>query len=68
MKTGTWLAIVLLTLVTLAHAARIVLGLPVVVGTFDVPIAVSVFGVVVPGSVAALLWRDARGTAARGIQ
>jgi hypothetical protein len=43
---------ILLSLVALAHLLRILNGMPVVVGAYDVPMLVSWFGFVVPAALA----------------
>jgi hypothetical protein len=60
MKTGTLLAIILFVLVAVAHLFRLVDRTEVVVGTMVVPLWVSVLGVVVPGLIAWLLWRETK--------
>ncbi len=61
MKTGTFLAIVVFTLVAIAHLVRLVNGIDIIAGGYTVPQWVSVFGVAVPGLIAWLLWREGRG-------
>ena len=58
MKTGTLLAIVLFALVALAHLLRLIEGTEILLGGTVVPQWVSVVGVVVPGLVAWLLWKE----------
>lgn len=60
MKPGTLLAIVLFTLVALAHVARLVDGTEVIVDGWVLPQWVSVIAVVVPGFIAWLLWKESR--------
>jgi uncharacterized membrane protein len=60
MKPGSMLAILLFTLVAIAHLLRLVNGLTVTVGEWDVPQWVSVGGVIVPVAIAYLLWRESR--------
>lgn len=60
MKTGSMLAILLLTLVAIAHLVRLVNGIGVTVGGWDVPLWVSAAGVAVPAGIAYLLWRESR--------
>ncbi|MBT8135786.1 MAG: hypothetical protein KJO54_02100 [Gammaproteobacteria bacterium] len=60
MRTGTFLAIALFVLVSLAHAARLVWQLQVTIDDRVVPMWVSAFGVVVPVVVAILLFRELR--------
>jgi hypothetical protein len=60
MKTGTLLAIILFALVALAHLVRLIDRTEILVGTMAVPLWVSVLGVVVPGLIAWLLWRESK--------
>jgi len=60
MKPGSILAILLLTLVAIAHLLRLVFGLDISVGEWDVPQWVSVGGAVVPAAIAIMLWRESR--------
>ncbi|MDX1460616.1 MAG: hypothetical protein R3348_06115 [Xanthomonadales bacterium] len=60
MKTGSKLAIFLFTLVAVAHAWRVVAAIPVLVGTWQVPMWVSLLGILVPGLVALQLWKESR--------
>lgn len=60
MKTGTLLAVALLSLVALAHLARVVLGVEVIVDGYRVPMYLSVIGVVVPAAIVVLLVRESR--------
>ena len=58
MKTGTLLAIVLLTLVALAHLLRLIMSIEVVIENWQVPIWISMVGVIVPAALALLLFRE----------
>ena len=60
MKIGSLLAMVVLILVAIAHLLRLIDGTEIIARGVVVPQWLSVFGVVVPGMVAWLLWRDAR--------
>lgn len=60
MKTGSFLAAVLFSLVALAHLARILTGTPVIVGETSVSMWISVLGVILPAAIAWLLWRESR--------
>lgn len=60
MKTGTLLAIILFILVALAHLVRLIDRTEILVGTMIVPQWVSVLGVVVPGLIAWLLWKESK--------
>ena len=56
MKTRLYLMVsaTIFTLVALAHAARLIQGLPVTIGTYSVPMVLSWGGVIGPGLLA--LW------------
>ena len=58
MKTGTKLAILLLSLVAIAHFLRVVFGMSITVDSWVVPQWVSLFGILIPGLIAALLWKE----------
>jgi len=60
MKIGSLLGIIVFTLVAIAHLARLLTGTEVLVGGIVLPQWVSVFGVVVPGLIAVLLFRESR--------
>jgi len=60
MKTGSKLAIILFTLVAVAHLLRLIYALDITAGPWNVPQWVSVFGVVAPGAIAWLLWKESR--------
>lgn len=60
MKIGSMLAMLLLTLVAIAHLLRVVGGIEVTVGEWNVPQWVSVAGVIVPLAIVILLWRESR--------
>ena len=60
MKTGTLLAILFLALVALLQLLRLILQVPIVAGGVTVPVWASAFGVLVPGTIAWLLWRENR--------
>lgn len=60
MKTGTLLAVALLSIVALAHLARVVFGVEVIVDGYRVPMYLSVIGVVVPAAIVVLLVRESR--------
>ena len=60
MKIGSLLAMVVLTLVAIAHLLRLIDGTEIIARGVVVPQWLSVFGVVVPGMVAWLLWRESR--------
>ena len=60
MKTGTLLAILFLCLIALLQLLRLILQVPITAGGVTIPIWVSLFGVLVPGTIAYLLWRENR--------
>jgi len=60
MKIGSLLAAVLLTVVAIAHLLRLLFAVEVVVGGYIIPQWLSVGGVVLPGLIAMLLWRESR--------
>jgi len=60
MKTGSKLAIALFTLVAIGHLLRLIVGIPMTVGEWGVPQWISMFGVIVPGLVAYLLWKESK--------
>ena len=60
MKIGSLIAIVVLSLVAVAHLLRLIDGTEIIARGTVVPQWVSVFGVVVPGGLALLLWRESR--------
>jgi hypothetical protein len=60
MKIGSLLAIVVLSLVACAHLLRLIDGTEIIARGVVVPQWLSMFGVVVPGVVAWLLWREAK--------
>ena len=60
MKTGSKLAILLLTLVAITHLLRLLGGIEVTVGDWSVPQWVSVLGVIVPVAISGLLWNESK--------
>lgn len=60
MKTGSKLAILLFTLVAIAHLLRLLGGIDVTVGDWSVPQWVSVLGVIVPVAISGLLWNESK--------
>lgn len=60
MKTGSMLAVLLFTLVAIAHLVRLINGIDVTVGEWAVPQWMSVVGVIAPLTIAFLLWRESR--------
>ncbi|HEY7728158.1 MAG TPA: hypothetical protein VID50_06855 [Candidatus Eisenbacteria bacterium] len=59
-KPAAFLSTVLMALVAIAHLLRLVLRVEVVAGGVVVPLWVSLVGFVVPGALAAALWRESR--------
>ncbi len=60
MKTGTLLAIIVFTIVAVAHLLRLVDGTQIVVGSTTIPMWVSAPGALLPGLIVVLLWMEAR--------
>ena len=60
MKTGTLLAIIVFTIVAVAHLLRLVDGTQILVGSTTIPMWVSVPGALLPGLIVVLLWMEAR--------
>ena len=60
MKTGTLIAVILLTVVALAHVLRLITQAEVIVDGALIPQWVSVVGVLVPAGIAWMLWRESR--------
>ncbi len=60
MKTGTLLAIIVFTIVAVAHLLRLVDGTQIVVGSTTIPLWVSFVGILVPGLIVVLLWKETR--------
>ena len=66
MKPFTSLAAAIFALIALAHLYRVVRRLAVTVAGTDIPMWVSVVGMVVAAGLAVMLWREARGVPASG--
>ena len=60
MKTGTKLAIAVFSIVAIAHFLRLVYAVDVTIGRWNAPMWVSVLGVIGPGLIAILLWRESK--------
>lgn len=58
MKIGSILAIVVFLAVALAHLARLLAGTQVLIGDYAVPMWPSFLGIVIPGGLAFLLYRE----------
>ncbi len=59
MKIGSKLAITVFSIVAIAHLLRLVYAVDVTIGSWDAPMWVSVLGVIGPGAIAGMLWREA---------
>ena len=59
MKPFTTTAVVVFSLVALAHLLRLFAGWEVVVGGFVIPVWFSVIGVVIAGGLGLMVWREA---------
>ena len=60
MKPGSSLAILLLSLLAVAHLLRLLFHVELAVGGVVIPMWASAIGVLVPTFVAGLLWRESR--------
>ena len=58
MKVGSKLAILVFSIVALAHFLRMLLSIDVYIDAWSMPQWMSVPGVIVPGLIAFLLWRE----------
>lgn len=58
MKIGSILAIIVFVIVAMAHLVRLSDGIIVTVGDWTVPQWVSIVGVLVPGTIAFMLWKE----------
>ncbi len=54
------IAVILLSAVAAAHALRLVFGVELTVGSTVMPMWASVVGMVAPGAIAVLLWKEGR--------
>ncbi|MEE8371711.1 MAG: hypothetical protein V3R73_06135 [Sphingomonadales bacterium] len=61
MKQATTIAVVLLALVAVAHLARIIMGLDANVGAWAVPMWISYLGVLIPGGLSFMVFREHQG-------
>lgn len=57
MKTGTKLAILVFTIVVIAHLLRLVTGTDIIIGDWNAPQWVSIVGAIIPGAIAWMLWK-----------
>ena len=60
MKTGTLLAIVIFTVVALAHLYRLLTATEISIDGDIIPQWISVPGVLVPGLIAWVLWKESK--------
>ena len=58
MKPGSLTAFVVMILVVVAHMLRLVAGMEILVDGEPIPMWLSVLGVIVPGFIAWMLWRE----------
>ena len=59
MKPFTTIAVAFLTLIAVVHLIRLVAGWEVVVAGFVIPVWWSALGLVIPGGMALMVWREA---------
>jgi hypothetical protein len=59
MKPFTTIAVAFLMLIAVVHLLRLVAGWEVVVAGFVIPVWWSAFGLVIPGGMALMVWREA---------
>jgi len=57
-KPVVFLAAIIFALVALAHLLRLIFDVSVLIGTWSVPMWLSLVGFVVPGVLAMALWRE----------
>jgi hypothetical protein len=60
MKPASLVAVLVFSLVAIAHLLRVILQTEVLVGGAIIPMWVSVLGLIVPGVLAGALWREAQ--------
>jgi cyclophilin family peptidyl-prolyl cis-trans isomerase len=60
MKTGSKLAIIVFSLVAIAHLLRLVFAVDVTVGDWEIAQWISLAGFIVPAIIALLLWRESK--------
>ena len=61
MKTGSKLSIVVFVVVAISHLLRLVGDVGVMVDDYVVPQWVSVLGIIIPGTLAWMLWKEGGG-------
>lgn len=59
MKPASLMAVIIFSLVAIAHLLRLLSQVQVLVGGVTIPMWVSVVGLIVPGALAVALWREA---------
>ena len=64
MKPAALVAAILLDAIATLHLLRLVLQLPITVGAYEVPVWLSVFGVLGPGALAVWLFLEQRRSSA----
>ena len=64
MKPASLMAALVFSLVAIAHLLRLVFQVEVLVGGATIPMWVSVVGLIVPGALAVVLWREAQPSSA----
>lgn len=60
MKLGSKLAIIVFSIVSIAHLLRLVFAVDVTVGDREIQQWISLVGFIVPGIIALLLWRESK--------
>jgi hypothetical protein len=58
MKTGSMLAVIALVLFAVVHLLRLITGTEIVIAGSVIPQWVSIIGVLVPGMIVWLLWKE----------
>ena len=58
MKPFTTVAVAFLTLIAIVHLLRLFAGWEVIVAGFVVPVWWSAFGLVIPGGLSLMVWRE----------
>jgi len=58
MKPATTIAMILLSLVAIAHLLRVLYGLEIIVGSWSVPMWGSYLGIAIPGALAFFIYRE----------
>lgn len=60
MKIGSKIAIIVFSIVAIAHLLRVIFGTSLIIGTWSAPMWTSILGVIGPGAIAWMLWRESR--------